>query len=285
MAMVNETLGTNLASLEDVASTVVKPFVDLRDGVTKKAELEARLNTVANILAGMPDDMRVVFNAFLNGEDYQGAMNTMVRSKQIDFKRKFEDQDPRVMVNHYSGRNISKEDWDTMDSGVKDMLITSTKTVYSAESAKVNQLSGKSDTINQRQQAVIDSVEASVANLKQLYPTMSKDRLEEIRRTMYTSVNSRLYNNDGTYKPSAAVDIATMLYGQEAISAQTATINQLMDKAMSAGIGKGFERAVSLSDNTPQHKGGGGAAPDQVIAKEVQKSTGFLRSGTPGQRY
>jgi hypothetical protein len=94
-----------------------------------------------------------------------------------------------------------------------------------------------------------------------------------------------LYNNDGTYKPSAAVDIATMLYGQEAISAQTATINQLMDKAMSAGIGKGFERAVSLSDNTPQHKGGGGAAPDQVIATEVQKSTGFLRSGAPGQRY
>ena len=113
---------------------------------------------------------------------------------------------------------------------------------------------------------------------------MPNHRVEEIRRSMFTSINGRLYNTDGTYKPSAAVDIATMLYGQEAIAAQTVTINQLVEKARSAGISQGYERAVSVSDTVPQHRGGG-AAPDQIVAQEVQKTTGFLKGSAPGVHF
>lgn len=285
MAKVSEVVGTPVQSLEDVMSKVITPFTEVRGEVTKKAELEGRLNTVVNILAQMPEDMRAVFNAFINNEDYRSVMSTMVRSQSLDFKKRFEEHDPRSLVNHYSGRNLSQEDWGALDDSVKDMLLVSAKTMYTSESSKINTLSSKNDTVTQRQQQVVDSVENSIKHLKSLYPSMPNHRVEEIRRSMFTSINGRLYNTDGTYKPSAAVDIATMLYGQEAIAAQTVTINQLVEKARSAGISQGYERAVSVSDTVPQHRAGGGAAPDQIVAQEVQKTTGFLKGSAPGVHF
>jgi hypothetical protein len=285
VSAISKETGVELKDFNDVMSKVINPFKTLKGDMIKVPELESRVNTLSEVIQAMPEDLAKVFYKYINNEDYQSAMSNVVLAKTMDFGKDFSQQDEVRMINHYSGQNFSKDTLDGLDPSVKSSLVMNAKRLYDIDKSQQTVKPDVSKKINERQQAFIDSIKSSINTLRATYPDMSPDKVHEVEATLMTKAGKRLFDSNGLYKPTAAVDISMMLYGGEAISVQKATIQEIMQATMEQGKTIATEEILLRNDKPSSQNMGGAGTPGQDISQKVKQSTSFLRKGGIGEQF
>lgn len=286
IAMIAEESGADVKSLQDVLTKVLGPYKNLREEVSRIPDLENKVTTLGQLITEMPDDLKQAVNAWATGGNYQEVLSTQQVAKSIDFSKDFADHNEIKLINHFTKGAFTQESFTALEPNVQESLRIAARTQYDVNKRQVSAKPDLTKVVEARRQALIESVDRSVAALKVQFPDMTPDRVQEVRNTLISGGhNKRLYANDGTYKPNAAMDISMILYGSEAIAAQGATINQIMDMYQNKGASAATEAIVGRSDRPNVTTQRGGGTPNQDIAQKVKKATGFLHNPNGGEQF
>lgn len=286
LRMISTESEVEVKTLDDVVSKVLTPFKTLRGKVNEIPEMESKLNSLSSVITSMPEDLGQLVHTWMTGGNYQEMMSNQLVAKTIDFSKDFGDHNELKLINHFTKGNFTQETFTALDPSVQESLRVATRSQYDSNRRQLQAKPNISKVVEDRRAAFVESVDKSVAALKVQFPDMLPERIQEVRNTLLSGGhNKRLYSNDGMYKPNAAQDVSMMLYGSEAIAAQNATINQIMEMQLSKGASQTAESILNRSDKPTVISQGGTATPNQAIAEKVNKATAFLRSDGYGERF
>ena len=234
----------------------------------------------------MPDELKQMVYTWMNGGNYQEVMANHMVAKSIDFSKDFGDHNEIKLINHFTKGSFTPETFTALDPTVQESLRNATRTQYDTNKRQLQVKPDLAKTVETRRASFIESVDASIAELKRKFPDMSSQRVQEVRNTLLVGGhNKRIYTAEGTYKPTAAADVSMMLYGSEAIASQNATINEIMQAQLSRGASSAAERILNRSDKPNITTQRGTAIPSQEISDKVKKATAFLRNGGGGEQF
>lgn len=256
-------------------------FKDLKDKAAKAAEAEQYKTAATNFentFKSLPEEIGLLVSAYVNGTDYKPLLNELAAASKFSYDREFKTYPELEMVNHYSGKNLTKEEYDALEQSNREALREVAEAKYNA--ARTNYIATQKETArateNQRQ-ATMNSVESSIAKLRSTYPDMGEAQINEVRQVMISGLRDTLYTPEGLYKDDAALKIAMQQFGQNALAAQTQTIGQLVEKLRGEGESKATEDLLRRSDKPDGERGRTAEERDNAIAAEVKRQTSFLR--------
>lgn len=267
--------GVELNKPEDLQS-FFKEYSNLQQVSSKTEKIEKELNNYRRNIQSLPEEVLAIITAALNGQDYVSVIKNVAERGVFNYDRSFDSYNERELINHYSSKKYTKEDFDEMDPDQYAALREMAKVRYeTAQTAYKNKMTLAKQATDAQRQKFENSVESSIARLKSNNPDMGEDKIQRVREIMTQELHSTLFNEDNTYKPEAAEKIAMLEFGKDAILAQEHTIADLVEKYVNQGKTQATEAIIQASDRK-KIKGSSTPDIDQKIAEVVKRQVSFL---------
>jgi len=274
-AFAKDYAGIELKTVQDFVP-VFNQLKELQKNASEAAKLQKYVDTYKSTLDNLPPDVSLIMSAAINGEDYMPIVQKLQQKAAFDFEKPFESHDELAVINHYTGKNYTKETLDKLEPDVQDTLLDTVKLKYKADQdALTNLRTNTKSAIEKRQNAFRTSVESSINNMLASNPSMDKAAVEVVRQVMTGDLSEALFTKDKTYLPDAAEKIAYMMYGKQIVQAQAQTIGDIVKKMRAEGESQATEKILMRSDQ-PLLKGSGAPGDRNVIQSIVEKETSFL---------
>jgi hypothetical protein len=272
-AFAKDYLGAEIKEVKDF----VPLFAELKqtkEQAASAAQLQKTVDNFTSTIENLPKEVSLILDAAIKGGDYKAVINTLQKKSVVDYEKPFESQDSLRLINHYTGKQYTKETFDALDPASKDVLTDSVKLKFDADRSEVlNFETNTRKALDEKQNKFLTSIDVSIAAMLQANPKMDKAVVADIKKTMQFGLSSELFTKDQTYTPEAAEKIAMMKFGKQAIVAQTQTIGDLVKKLTNEGISKDKEKLLLRSDKLPVESGKG---DQNLIASIVQRETSWL---------
>lgn len=225
----NKKTGLNLTSIDEIYTKADEIATALKTGNEISAEVRKALETQQLFEKHLPAELQASILAFIEGKDYKSVMKQYA-NPQIDFKKRFDEYaDVYPIVNRYSPE-ITREDYEEMDETPKKAILSATRSAYNAEfETNATKVQRFSEEHQSKVDAMFNSIDTAMANVKKEFPSLSESNMKEIRsRLELTSFTKDFMNQDGTYKPDAGVRLGYSLFGKETIDVLTSNLSTQM---------------------------------------------------------
>jgi hypothetical protein len=239
------------------------------------AQLHKTVGDLTSTLDNLPKDVSLILTTAIQGGDYASVINNFQKRAVLNFDEPFNSQDPVKLVNHYTGKQYTKEAFDALEVTTKDALTDSVKLKFEAERNELlNFETNTKKATEEKQTKFRASVDASIAAWLTSNPHVGKAEVDRVRNRMLYGLTDVLFTNEKTYKPEAAEKVAMMEYGKATIAAQAETIGDIVKQISNKSDSQAVERILLKSDKPPV---AGGGRDNNLIAAEVAKATSWLK--------
>jgi len=260
---------------------LVNLFKEYNNVKTKLPEYEKKAIQLENynrILEGLPDEVKAILNAAIFGQDYKSIIQQTAKAAEIDYSKPFEQLNERDLINKYSSKIYTKDDFDNMDVAVYNSLKEAAKLRYEAERQNfLSNIQRQNEVAKARQRAFEESIERSIARLKANNPNMGEAQVNRVKDIMMYDLHAALFNPDQTYREDAAEKIAMLEFGKETIQKQEETIGDLVKKYVAQGYTQATE-SILLNAQNQTLKSGGDTSTQDLIRQIVERETAFLKA-------
>lgn len=259
-------------------------FFETAQGWRKDAEklktVDTELSTLKKDIEGLPQEFFVAFSKMAKGEDWKEAFTG---GPKVDYTVPFEKQDIKNLVNTYFPGKFTDQDFAEQDKSEMLKLaeeavkknFDSDKKTYDANRAAVK------DQASKRAEAQKAAVSSSVTRLKERFPKMDEEFLQETQSIMEggaQNILSLFLNQDGTVKPEAAIMLMMAKYGEQEL------LPQAMEVAANIAESRANEDLVTRGADGPKPKQGSGAP--ETISPELKKQLDEIkRAAGPARTF
>lgn len=271
--------GLELKDVNDLQG-LIKEHGKFKTEADQLGGLQTQVATYERTLKSLPTDVSIIMDAALKKQDYSQVIQNIAQRGTLDFEKPFATYIDHDIINHYSDKKLTHDEFKEMDTehfnALKNLARTKYETDQANYTATVQQNQREAEVV---QQTFDTSVENSITLLRSANPDMGEPEIKRIRDIMTADLQNTLFNPDGfSYKPEAAERIAMQEFGKEAILAQQHTIGDLVAKAQNQGQSLANEQILKNSDRLPAGGVGSGGADENKISKIVQNETSFMKS-------
>ena len=276
-AYAKDVLGEEIKDIQDFATFFPK-IKEMRDVAIKFENTEKELNTYKNAINNLPPDVSLILTAALQGQDHMPIIQKLTQKAVVDFDKPFASHDSLNLINHYTGKGLTKETFDALDPSVQEALKSVAEVKYKADQDEYGSIkSNVKSAAEVRQKTFQASVDSSIAQMMANNPKMDKASIERVRQIMTSGLASSLFTSDKTYLPDAAEKIAYLEFGKQIVAEQAKTIGDIVSQIRSQTESETIENIVMKSDK-PIITGGSSNISKNVLDAEVKKATGFLNA-------
>lgn len=271
--------GLELTDVNDLQG-LIKEHNKFKTEADQLGGLQTQVQTYERTLKSLPTDVSIIMDAALKKQDYSQVIQNIAQRGTLDFEKPFATYIDHDIINHYSDKRLTHDEFKEMDAEHFTALKNLAKTKYETDQANYGAAVQKNQREAEAVQLSFDtSVDTSIALLKTNNPDMGEAELKRIRDIMTSDLQNTLFNPDGfSYKPEAAERIAMQEFGKAAILAQEHTIGDLVAKARNAGQSDANEQILRNSDARPAAGQGLGAADENKISTVVKSETSFMNA-------
>ena len=260
------------------AATVMAEIPQLRSSIAERDQQLAEANKNLEYLARLSPEAMNVVQMDLDGQDWKKA-GPMARPN-LDFRRTFEKQDPKAMVELYAKSvDITKEMWDEFESEEGDprdkALVQSAlalaKSHYEKDAAdSTGYLKKRKEDAEAFTKRYNESVGSTMANLIAQEPG-ARAHEKKIRESLtQEKVLSMFFNADGSVRPDAAMNAWWVLDREAIMGAKTSALTR---KAEADAQRKHLDRTPDR--NLTPGKGTGKDGHDQLTG--LQRAQQLVR--------
>lgn len=200
--------GFSVKSFDDALGLMGK----LKETEAKVEEYDVKTSNYENLLATIPEDIKMVMMDAFEGKNYHDTMRQITGS-QINYTKPAESYKKETLIQMYNS-DITTEELEDMDEKSVDRLYNLSVKQYNAERKEVSDRAAAFD-IKQKESAklVLTSIDNSINKLKEKYPEIKKTYVDDIRKKMKTNYAAELLNEQNVWKEDAAIKIAMAEYG------------------------------------------------------------------------
>lgn len=242
-------------SLDDFVDIISKEFTikdpgtfiesarKFRTQAQKLKEVQDGYEKLQAAFKEMPEDIFQALEKYYRGEDYKAVFTQM---SGIDYRTEFEGQNIEALVKHYNPDidlsdpySDSYIDINDRNSPQTKAIINATKKQYEIDrKSVVAKRSEMEQTQAKLKEAFVNSVNASVEQLKAGFPNIKKQRIDAVSQMLSNEdFDSVLYNEDHTLKTDAAERLYYAMNGKDIVSRLLNTIEQL-NESLDATVNK-----------------------------------------------
>jgi len=217
----------------------------------KAKEYEPQINEWKNkaesfekLMMNMPPEIANPFLAWADGKDYKQEIRKITETP-FDLTLSADKHDSLELVNFFGEDKYTKEEWEAVDPKVKTSLEKSAKQLYNVKQQDFLSMREKANNSKlEKQDKFMKSVDAAIANLKKEFPDMKEVQVKEVRQQMLGGINKTLFNDDGTYKETAAEQISMAIYGKQTLGTMKTALEAKFQAAKNALLSNEREKMV-----------------------------------------
>lgn len=268
-------LGIEVKDVNDF-QPLLKDYDALKSKVNEASTFKAKVDNYERTLKSLPTEVTMIVEAAMNNKDYNQVIQAIAQRGLFNFNNSFEAYNEKEMINHYSNKRFTKDEFDEMEEANYQALRDMARTRYETEQIRYKHSTEEQQrTTALNQQNFNNSVEVSLIKLKEIYPGMDVSKIQRVRNIMTAELHSTLFNPDNTYKVDAAERIAMQEFGKEVIASQEMTIGDLVKKYTAQGASQATEKILLGSDGR-QIQGSSQAPAGNALEAAVKSQTSFL---------
>lgn len=272
----NSKFGQNLKDIKDMPK-FFESAQKWRESAQKAEKLEEENTQYKGILEGLPVEMIDAIKLHYQGEDYTKALAS---KPKFDYAKPVDNQDIKELVNHYFPGKFTDEDFSEDEpSSALEIAISSAKDKFSVEKQAIdNKRADEAIKANKRLEAFKSSVSGSVNYLKQNFPDVTKDELQDVVSVIEGGPNAVLgffFNKDGSVKQEAAEMLLMAKHGKS-------EIEKMMEVAAHQAEGRVNEELVTRGADGPRPKK---TEQAQGLSEEAQRRINELGSFKDKKTY
>ena len=195
-------------------------------------------------MMNMPPEIANPFLAWADGKDYKQEIRKITETP-FDLTLSADKHDSLELVNFFGEDKYTKEEWEAVDPKVKTSLEKSAKQLYNVKQQDFLSMREKANNSKlEKQDKFMKSVDAAIANLKKEFPDMKEVQVKEVRQQMLGGINKTLFNDDGTYKETAAEQISMAIYGKQTLGTMKTALEAKFQAAKNALLSNEREKMV-----------------------------------------
>jgi hypothetical protein len=250
-------------------------FGELKEVKQKFEESDVKNKDYESVFAAIPPDVKAVLADVFNGGDYRNTMK-QISTSQLDYTKDASAYSKDDMITMYNA-DMTVEDLEDLDDKNKDRLYNAAVKMYNADKngymAKAVEFETKQ---KESAQKLMTSITESVSYLKEQFPGLKKEYLDNIQnKVMKSNYATQLLKEDGTWKKDAAVKIAMAEYGSVVIEQMRKQLEAEMAKNVKLAKSEAKEEIVKDMLNDSPDKGSHSTS-NTSIRDEIKKSMPFL---------
>ena len=260
---VAKTYGFTVKSWDEALALVGK----LKETETKLEETEVKVKDYEGLVSSIPEDVKSVLADAFEGKDYRNTMK-QIASSSVDYNRTFDSYKDNVLIKMYNP-DLTDDDLEEMEEKTKDRLYDLSVKQYNLDRKVVLDRAAEFDK-RQKESAkmLLTSIDNSVNKLKEKYPSIKREYVDNIRNKMKTNYLANLLNEQNVWKEDAAIKIAMAEYGQNIIDDMTKQLQAEMEKNVKLAASSAREEVIKekLHDAPPKetHSADGLTLKDRV---------------------
>lgn len=231
LAHVKDKLGFDLSKPEGYAK-LVDNYNKQRANAQKAKELEDWREDAMNGFAMLPEPILQAIQAFNENKDWKQVITSQPQIR-LDLNKDFDAQDKWTLIEAYASDIIEKEDFDDdpQSPQVKAALRVAEKSFRADKREHDLQRDQMSRLETSKKEGFKNSVQVSVERVKTDFPGIAEKDAKRIEKLLSgDGIVSMFKNEDGTYKPDAAKNIALIEFAPKEIERLTKTIADLKAK-------------------------------------------------------
>ena len=239
LAHVKDKLGFDLSKPEGYAK-LVDNYNKQRANAQKAKELEDWREDAMNGFAMLPEPILQAIQAFNENKDWKQVITTQPQVR-LDLNKDFDAQDKWTLIEAYASDIIEREDFDDdpQSAQVKAALRVAEKSFRADKREHDLQRDQMNRLETSKKEGFKNSVLVSVERVKTDFPGITDKDAKRIEKMLSgDGIVGMFKNEDGTYKPDAAKNIALIEFAPKEIERLTKIISDLKAKTK------------TLSDNT-----------------------------------
>lgn len=228
-------------TIEDLNNALLKEgYKPEEDGIAKFYEDYQKLKAVkevtaqqlkesemlAKFIGELPEEIYALVEAVANGKDYKEVFGSIQKKSALDLSKEFKEQNLGELLDLFFPDEFPNiREWEDIegDNTFKYVVGKLEEEFNALKNVGVNK-DVKSLTESQRllEEKVKSTAEQSIAELKKSNPRFTDDDIKPIKEVMSggpVKLFDRFFNADGSFKPTAATDIAKIEYFDKTVAA------------------------------------------------------------------
>lgn len=268
---ISKQYGFNISNNDDIMAA----FGELKEVKQKYEESDVKNKDYESVFAAIPLDVKAVLADVFNGSDYRKTMKDIATS-QLDYTKDASAYSKDDMITMYNA-DMTVEDLEDLDDKNKDRLYNAAVKMYNADKSGYMAKAVEFDTKQKESaQKLMTSINESVGYLKEQFPGLKKEYLDNIQnKVMKSNYATQLLKEDGTWKKDAAVKIAMAEYGSVVIEQMRKQLEAEMAKNVKLAKSEAKEEIVKEMLNDTPDKGSHSTSTTS-LRDEIKKSLPFL---------
>lgn len=231
LAHVKDKLGFDLSKPEGYAK-LVDNYNKQRANAQKAKELEDWREDAMNGFAMLPEPILQAIQAFNENKDWKQVITTQPQVR-LDLNKDFDAQDKWTLIEAYASDIIEREDFDDdpQSPQVKAALRVAEKSFRADKREHDLQRDQMNRLETSKKEGFKNSVLVSVERVKTDFPGITDKDAKRIEKMLSgDGIVGMFKNEDGTYKPDAAKNIALIEFAPKEIERLTKIISDLKAK-------------------------------------------------------
>ncbi len=273
---IQEYVKTNYGA-EDVNKFLTESVPKFREQAQKLGETEKKVTEFTNIFEKLPETLFNAVKAHITGNDWKEEIN---KAPKLDFNKKVDDHDKKILVETYFPGKFSKDDFDSEEEnkGLEIAYEAAKRSYVSDKTGFDGKRQAMIENESKRQEAFTRSVGSSVDKLKNDLPHVNEMALKDVSQLMEEgpqAIFAELFNDDGSYKEDAATKIAMLKHGFK-------TMETYMKIAANQAETEVNETFVAKAPDKIQNQTPGG---DNKLSKALTSGLAVLNGLNRGKTY
>lgn len=274
----SNTFGRNFEKPQDFFETGIKQVQEWRSQAAQANDHKTKYENLAEAFKALPEPVKEVVNAAIEGvkagdNSWEKMLNVAPR---IDFSKPADQVDKKLLVNTYFPNKFEAEELDDADNKAVQVALESARSLY--EKDKSERERSAADMVRkaqQQQEAVSASLNNAIEKLNNHLPIpVDEARINQVKTMMEKgSWKEAIFNQDGTWKESAAANILLATNGAETLG----TVMKFMENRLTT---QHNEQMVLRGDKaTVQGDGNGASDKVKQVSKENQDALAQMMRG------
>ena len=253
---------------------LMKIFTTAEQLSTTQSQLQAQLSEASKSKAtidGMPDDLKSIYYSYLtdpSGDAYKKTMTDVLNSSKMDFTKDAGSYAINDLIKAYNP-SLTDEILEEKEDSDKSLLHANAVARFNSDKSNyTGMLATQQNNLAQKNQAILSSIDVSIAELQKKFPGFNAAHIQEVRNDLEQGFNNSLFDAQDLYQKDAATKIAMARYGEASIENIKNHFQQEVVMQVNEAASKERELFAKHQNNKPTPTSNG-SGQQQQQAKSV----------------
>lgn len=247
------------------AKELASKAITSKDTETKLQQISNEYDTVKQSIASLPKEIQMAISAVAEGKDWRTVIGS---AQQIDYSADYEKlpNEKKIAIhNYYFPEDKLDATADLSEKSIAKSM-KAAQAAYSADKYKFDEVQKKAQDDNKaKREAFVQSIDASIQNVKQQYPNFNKTKLAEAEEIIRVKgIGSIFFDENGNLTKEGAERVLFALHGKDILNVAV---------AVAKNRGKSDGKAEVLQTEQSAGGGGGGRQVTRLTNEEEAVKT------------